>query len=338
MRMFIAGLLVLIAPPAFAEEHVDGEPLKLPLTFDALDWDCSSRCVAADTKGALLCLDGTEALSSYNCSAAWVEPTLADPSKIGWKELLRGGEMQVKKLSANLAAINKRTKGAHNIDAIFETSEPFTATTPHGVVLSDNGSASMKVTPEALRISHRGFVGHLDWQPVAALEGGEEVRVFVYQLGTRYLATLVIKDPGFVVQRTTWAFFTPDVATVPPTSKAAICPELAHCPADYAATKPLFEGFCAGTLSDADFTRLAVEAGQKKVTVETLVALFNLHGAFYGYTFKQELWLNAFYYGRGDWLPPACVPLMKRWTKAGEVPAAQTKARDRVKTIWQQVK
>ena len=75
------------------------------------------------------------------------------------------------------------------------------------------------------------------------------------------------------------------------------------------------------------------------VSVRALIAVFDVYGAFYGYAFKSELWLNNLYYGEGaTHLPASCRAMIRAYRSAGEVPGHLEAVRDRVKRIWRAVK
>ncbi len=97
--------------------------------------------------------------------------------------------------------------------------------------------------------------------------------------------------------------------------------------------------FCRGAVSESDLATLESLARDGAVSVRALIALFNVYGAFYGYEFKSELWLNDLYYGAGaTHLPASCRALVRTYRTEGEVPGHLESVRDRVKRIWRAVK
>jgi hypothetical protein len=115
---------------------------------------------------------------------------------------------------------------------------------------------------------------------------------------------------------------------------AGRCTAEAQCPSDYARLAPYLGAFCAGALGEASLATLQEDVAQGRISKMSLSLLFNAHGALYGFQFKRERWLNAFFYGAGEWLPPACRAAFRTLRTAREVPLPITKLRDRVKKMW----
>lgn len=301
--------------PAHAEDDRD-----IPLTFDKLQWGCTSRCIAFEKKsGALLCLSGGESLACDTCSGAWVEPNTTDAKKIAWKPLAECGQMKPQRFPANLNALNTRVAGAVEHFPLMAL-EPFVPPTTGVHQAVDN--LELAVVGDRLTLSRdHQVIAAADWRAATQPEPGEEVRVQAYRIGERYLVALVLKVPAFVVQRTVWLVLQPEVAA-----------------SDLAVIKPYLERFCAGALSDADLETLTTGARSGAITQRALIALFNAHGAFYGYVFKSEKWLNDFYYVERDQLPTSCRDRIGKYPNSDAVPAALTALRDRVKAIWSATK
>lgn len=131
----------------------------------------------------------------------------------------------------------------------------------------------------------------------------------------------------------------------------ARCTAAAACPDTYAALYPYLARFCAGTLTGAELAGLQADVASKAIDLRSLTLLFNTHGALYGYAFKRETWLNAFFYGSAVqsaggappatgavWLPPECAPRIRSFAKVGDVPASLTTLRDRVKALWNEAR
>ena len=97
--------------------------------------------------------------------------------------------------------------------------------------------------------------------------------------------------------------------------------------------------FCRGNTTESDLTALDNLAQRRTISARALVAIFNLYGAFYGYEFKSELWLNDLYYGAGmNALPASCRAKVRAYASAHEIPMHFGKTRDRVQQIWKTVK
>ena len=116
---------------------------------------------------------------------------------------------------------------------------------------------------------------------------------------------------------------------------AKACTAKANCPSDYAQLAPYLGSFCAGTTSDASLELLKKEVELKTISKKSLGLLFNTYGAMYGYEFKQETWMNPFFYTPdAAWLPQACRGKIKSAASAKVMPLRMTRLRDRVKAIW----
>ena len=129
-----------------------------------------------------------------------------------------------------------------------------------------------------------------------------------------------------------------NVALAADETLAEACTEAAQCPEDYATVAPYLARFCAGALTDPELAALGEEVRQERLSERSLALVFNAHGAMYGYTFKKETWMNAFFYGQGEWLPPACKAKVKAFVNAAAVPSELTRLRDRVKAVWSTVR
>ena len=316
----------LLGPNVLAEgedEDAD-ETTALPLAFKTLEWGCSSRCVAVAKDGALLCLEGSEGLSCDNCWAGWVAPGAVAAKKAGWKPLLSCGQMAPSYFKANLRAINLRTRGATPVTALFYLPLSAPPTAPQRHV---RGDLALVVGPDAVTVT-AGDRPPLTaaWRAEADPQPGEEIAIMLYPLKDGYVGVVVIKHPDMVMQRTAWLSFAPGAAAAKDAGASS--------PGGVAAAiAPWLAGFCAGTLTAADFDALAAAGKTGAVTVPGLVALFNAHGALYGYEFKQEVWLNALFAAK-DALPEPCRPLVGSFSKAADVPARFGRDRDRFKAIW----
>lgn len=109
--------------------------------------------------------------------------------------------------------------------------------------------------------------------------------------------------------------------------------------AEHAFLPEFVDRFCRGTVSESDLTTLDRLAHERAISVRALIAVFNIYGAFYGYTFKSEVWLNDLYYGAGaTQLPGSCRARIRTYRSEGEVPGTLESVRDRVKRIWRDVK
>lgn len=97
--------------------------------------------------------------------------------------------------------------------------------------------------------------------------------------------------------------------------------------------------FCRGNTTESDLTALDKLAQRRTISARALVAVFNLYGAFYGYEFKSEQWLNDLYYGAGvNGLPASCRAKVRAYASASEIPMHFGKTRDRVQQIWKTIK
>jgi hypothetical protein len=132
--------------------------------------------------------------------------------------------------------------------------------------------------------------------------------------------------------------FDGDTDADPEKALLAACSKKAQCPEDYAAALPYLTSFCGGFFNDTSMEGLKNAVSNKRISKKTLGMIFNVYGAMYGYEFKKETWLNAFFYGSGEWLPPTCKTRIKSVKAAKSMPIRMTKLRDQVKKLWNETK
>lgn len=113
------------------------------------------------------------------------------------------------------------------------------------------------------------------------------------------------------------------------------CTSASQCPEDYISTLPYLEAFCARTLKHEDIELLRSDATKGRISPQSLLMLFNAYGAFYGFDFKRETWLNAFFYGSGEWLPAQCRMMIRSFGRPEDIPPQMAADRDALRTIWQ---
>ncbi len=340
----LTALFSGLAAPARADRDPDGEGIPpLPLTFKALEWNCPATCIAvAPASGRLLCLNGNEGLSCDDCEAAWVDP---GQSRIAWRSLQSCGQMEPALHKGALAAINAEAAKlkARAVEPEFAPDTFTRVTEPH---VHQVGELTFVLDSRTLRIMRKGTPeGELAWAPIGrALEKDEEVTIESFALGGGHLVAVFYKNPEFVRGETRWEMLskqtpTPADATplAPETGARAKCAPDANCPPDYDPIVPYMRHFCAQTLTDAELAGLRTQARRGELGKRELIALFNLRGAFHGYAFKAEKWLNAFYYGSGAWLPDECRRLIRASATEKDVPTAFATLRDKVKAIWSEL-
>lgn len=114
------------------------------------------------------------------------------------------------------------------------------------------------------------------------------------------------------------------------------CTPAAECPKDYAASYAYLEKFCSASLTGEDIELLRQDVASKRIGLQSLLLLFNVHGALYGVEFKRQLWLNSFFYGTGEWLPGACREKVRSYARAMEIPPGMTATRDLLQAIWKE--
>ena len=341
----LVALLAGRAGTARADPDPDGEGIPtLPLTFKALEWNCPATCIAvAPASGRLLCLSGNEGLSCDDCEAAWVDP---GQSRIAWKSLQECGQMEPTFRKSTLAAINAEAAKLKARAAEPEFA-PDTFTRVAEPQVHQVGELTFVLDSRTLRIARKGSPeGELAWAPVGrALAKDEEVTIESFALGQGHLIGIFYKSPDFVRGEARWEFVSKqapapaDATTLPPeTGARAKCGPDANCPADYDPIVPYMRHFCAQTLTDAELAGLRTQARRGELGKRELIAIFNLRGAFHGYEFKAEKWLNGFYYGSGAWLPDECRRLIRASATEKDVPNAFATLRDKVKAIWSELR
>lgn len=119
---------------------------------------------------------------------------------------------------------------------------------------------------------------------------------------------------------------------------AAACTPAAKCPAGYAKVVNFLAAFCGDEFYRPVVESLVEAAEKKQIDKRGVELIFNMYGAFYGYTFTVKPELNAFYYGGGAWLPESCRPLVKSFKKERDMGGKWMRARDAVKKVWRTLK
>lgn len=336
---FFGVVLALLTPSLISAPAGAAAPAP-QLDLEQLEWGCVAQCRAwSDAEQTLFCLDGGESLSCNDCSAAFVS---AKDGKLHWQLVQACGQMEADIDKARVATINRRLKRGR-----YQPVEPLWASGP----VSTAQTALQGDLGDGVRATRRGdellvmrgdtVLDRTRWRFDPELDPEHEVtNVAIYRLGpARLLVVFDYHNPDFVTHDRRQVVLKRTVTSSRPAARPerqVTCPPTAECSPAYGKVVAYLEAVCAGQLTDDDLAALEVMAAGAIIGAPELVLLFNAHGAFHGYRFKRETWLNSLFYGQGreQWLPAACVKRFSSFARASEVPKADTKARNALKAIW----
>lgn len=354
----LAIALVQLCLSSEGADTRDTPSSRFPLVIESGLSDCSEGCFAADPSGALICLEHREAINCGTCMAAWFGPGDPPDKAPEWTPLSTCTQNTVRVHKAAIAAVNHRARQTNPIARVFGHMPWESGKLNPG--RGTAGDVTFELTADTLRVL-RGetLIDSVSWLPATRKElaKDESVSVAIYRLGKGWLANIsYLADPVGASSPSRWVRLglgrdkaLDPTPLAPDPSLESHCPEppdngedenaKAACPPSYASLTPYLEHYCANTLTRGHLAALEQLASGVDLhaffSADALVALFNMHGAMYGYTFKQEPQLNAFYYGPTPHLPEACRALVKRYPRAADVPASFTEGRDVARRLWQ---
>ncbi|HRE90234.1 MAG TPA: hypothetical protein PK095_13955, partial [Myxococcota bacterium] len=269
-----------------------------------------------------------------------------------WAPLVTCANGAAKVHKAAAASVNGRAQKAAPVAPVFSHAPWIDGR--FEAARSTTGEVTFEVTAEHLRVL-RGdtVVDQVAWTPSTrpSLTPKESAHVEIYRLGKGWLAVIGYRaSPLGTASPTRWVKLgLGRDSSLDPTPLATDKSLLAHCPvpddedglpacpATYETLTPYLAHYCAGTLTQGHLAAIAQLARgldlEIALTADALVALFNMHGAMYGYAFKQKN-LGAFFYGPPQHLPEACRPLVKRYGRVSDVPATFDEGRDVARRLW----
>ncbi|MCB9737616.1 MAG: hypothetical protein H6745_33970 [Deltaproteobacteria bacterium] len=350
----LVALLVLPAPARAAfPPHLDSwmppsPTLPVPLDFAADDFECPTACVAVvPATSELLCTSHADfgpCTGGGPCALAWAAPGEAPR---GWVETFTCNPLVASAVdTAAVARFSARAArlGAEPARALFHV-EFRAADLPR---TWRRGLLTLTATPDELALRRDGAViDSAPWQPEPARQDPAGlVTALVYASGDGFLAAISYESvaetlpPRWVPLRVGRDHADDAIPLAADPVLRDACPGYDTCPRSYRDCAPYLERFCAGTLDRHQLAAMrAAAASAPELQLwgdrDCFVAMMNVPGASYGYAFETERWLDAFFYGSGEWLPPSCRALVRAHDSPATVPPELLRLRDAVKPIWQ---